>query len=73
MYCWKRCFLLGPCKGVIRRTIEARIVQLEESRRSKRTGAREAEEYTLLEAVVRERLVKTQQAGKGLRGCCGNL
>jgi hypothetical protein len=27
----------------------------------------EAEESRLLEAVVRERLVKTQQAGKGLR------
>jgi hypothetical protein len=28
----------------------------------------EAEESPLLEAVVRERLVKTQQAGKGLAG-----
>jgi hypothetical protein len=28
----------------------------------------EAEEFPLLEAVVRERLVKTQQAGKGLAG-----
>jgi hypothetical protein len=33
-----------------------------------RTWAREAEESPLLEAVVRERLVKTQQAGKGLMG-----
>jgi hypothetical protein len=32
----------------------------------KRTGAREAEESPLLEAAARERLVKTQQAGKGL-------
>jgi hypothetical protein len=32
------------------------------------TGAREAEESLLLKAVVRERLVKTQQAGKGLAG-----
>jgi hypothetical protein len=31
-----------------------------------RTWAREAEESPLLEAVARERLVKTQQAGKGL-------
>lgn len=23
-YCWKWCLLLGPCRGVIRRTIEAR-------------------------------------------------
>jgi hypothetical protein len=30
-------FLLCPCKRVIRRTIEARIVQLEGSRRSDRT------------------------------------
>jgi hypothetical protein len=29
-----------------------------------RTGGREAEESPLLEAVARERLVKTQQAGK---------
>jgi hypothetical protein len=27
---------------------------------------REAEEFPLLEAIVRERLVKTQQTGKGL-------
>jgi hypothetical protein len=31
-----------------------------------RTGAREAEESSLLEAVVRERMVKAQQAGKCL-------
>jgi hypothetical protein len=29
---------------------------------------REAEESPLLEAVVRDRLVKTQQSGKGLAG-----
>jgi hypothetical protein len=28
----------------------------------------EAEESSLLEAITRERLVKTQQAGKGLAG-----
>jgi hypothetical protein len=28
----------------------------------------EAEEFSLLEAVARKRLVKTQQAGKGLAG-----
>jgi hypothetical protein len=35
---------------------------------------REAEESTLLEAVAKERLVKTQQAGKGLAGdvICGD-
>jgi hypothetical protein len=36
-----------------------------------RSWAREAEESPLLEAVVRERLVKKQQAGKGL--ACGVL
>jgi hypothetical protein len=30
--------------------------------------AREAKEFPLLEAVARERLVKIQQAGKGLGG-----
>jgi hypothetical protein len=34
----------------------------------KRTSAREAEESLLLEAAARERLVKTQQAGKDLAG-----
>jgi hypothetical protein len=29
---------------------------------------REAAEFPLLEAVTRERMVKTQQAGKGLAG-----
>jgi hypothetical protein len=33
-----------------------------------RTWACEAEEYPLLEAVTRERLMKTQQAGRGLAG-----
>jgi hypothetical protein len=34
---------------------------------------REAEGSPLLEAVVRERLLKIQQAGKKLSGCCGYL
>jgi hypothetical protein len=33
-----------------------------------RTWEREAEQSPLLEAVTRERLMKTQQAGKGLAG-----
>jgi hypothetical protein len=33
----------------------------------------EAEESSLLEAVARERLVKTQQAVKGLAGAVGDL
>jgi hypothetical protein len=36
-------------------------------------SAREAEESPLLEAVVRERLLKAQRAGKRLSGCCGDL
>jgi hypothetical protein len=40
--------------------------QLEGSRRSERTSAREADESPLLEAVARERLVNTKQAGKYL-------
>jgi hypothetical protein len=37
-----------------------------------RTRAREAEEFPLLEAVARERLVKTKQAEKGLAGAVVN-
>jgi hypothetical protein len=33
----------------------------------------EAEESPLLEAFVRERLVKAQEAEKMLSGCCGDL
>jgi hypothetical protein len=33
----------------------------------------ETEESQLLEAVAREQLMKTMQAGKMLRGCCGYL
>jgi hypothetical protein len=36
-----------------------------------RTKASEAEESQLLEAISRERLMKTQQAGKRLSGCRG--
>jgi hypothetical protein len=34
---------------------------------------REAEEFPLLEAVARERLVKTQQSGKDLADDVGDL
>jgi hypothetical protein len=33
----------------------------------------EAEESPILETVAMERLLKTQQTGKRLRGCCGYL
>jgi hypothetical protein len=35
--------------------------------------ATETEESPLLEAIGREQLLKTQQAGKRLRVCCGDL
>jgi hypothetical protein len=35
--------------------------------------AREAAESPLLEAVAKERLMKTQQAGKRLSVCCGDF
>jgi hypothetical protein len=49
------------------------IVQFCTGRCEERTWPREAEESPLLEAVARERLVKTQQAGRRLSGCCGDL
>jgi hypothetical protein len=38
-----------------------------------RTWEREAEGSPLLEAVPRERLMKTQEAGERLSECCGDL
>jgi hypothetical protein len=38
-----------------------------------RTSVREAEDSPLLEAVAKERLMKTQQAGRRLRGCSSDL
>jgi hypothetical protein len=52
-----------------------RVSSLEKSvkRAEERTRGREAEESPLLDAVDRERLVKTQQDAKRLSGCCGEL
>jgi hypothetical protein len=47
-------------------------VELWDIRRDSNDVSTEAEEYLLLEAVARKRLVKTQQAGK-LGVCCGDL
>jgi hypothetical protein len=44
------------------------IVELRDIRMTGKTWGREAKESPLLEAVARERLVKTQQAGQGLAG-----
>jgi hypothetical protein len=78
-YYWKRDFLLGPCQVGIRKTIRATKLVISIQLRVEfckggcedRTWAREAEESSLLEAVARERLMKTQQAGRGLSVCCG--
>jgi hypothetical protein len=63
-------FLCGPCQDVMQgtRSVEFCMEGCEE-----RTGAREAEKSPLLEAIDREQLVKTQEAGKRLRRCCGDL
>jgi hypothetical protein len=57
---------------VIRKTIGVIQLIVNQSPASKAVST-EAEKPPLLEAVVRERLMKTQQAGKRLSGCCGNL
>jgi hypothetical protein len=65
----ERWFLRGLCRELITRTAGAmRGVECCMGGCADRTWSREAEEYQLLEAVARERLVKTQQAGKGLAG-----
>jgi hypothetical protein len=57
----ERCFLWGPCREVITRADQLRTEFCKGG-----WEEREAEESPLLEAVAMERLVKTQQAGKGL-------
>jgi hypothetical protein len=41
--------------------------------RTVRTRMREVEESPLFEAFAREWLLKTQQDGKKLSGCCGDM
>jgi hypothetical protein len=74
-YCLKRRFLLGPCKGVILKTVGTTESVLYGSLWSKDAVVRwspfrdlnaQTEESPLLEAVTRERMVKTHQAGKDL-------
>jgi hypothetical protein len=62
------CFPCGPCRNVISKATSHLRVQFCTGGCGNRIGAREAEESPLLEAVARERLVKTEQAGKGLAG-----
>jgi hypothetical protein len=73
------CFLRSPCRDVITRTV-CSVSSVERQFCTggceDRTWEREAEESTLLEAVARERLVKTQQAGKSSAGGvvnCGDI
>jgi hypothetical protein len=71
------CFLHGPFRGVSLVTIGAtfRLITAEsrDIRRIVKTWAREPEGSPVLEAVVRERLLKTQQSVKRLSGCCDEL
>jgi hypothetical protein len=63
------CFYVVPADELSGRQLEqSSLVQFCTEVCQERTWAREAEESTLLEAVARERLVRTQQAGKGLPG-----
>jgi hypothetical protein len=61
------CFLCGPCRVGISKG-QSSFSQSCTRSCEERTWAREAKESLLLEAVARERLVKTQQAWKGLAG-----
>jgi hypothetical protein len=60
----KTCFLRGPCRGSILKTIG--VTEFCTAVYEKRTWACEAEKSPLLEAVTRKRLVKTLKTGEGL-------
>jgi hypothetical protein len=65
----ERVFLCGPCREVITRILEAKSsVEFYTGGCEYGTWASETKVYALVEAVARERLVKTQQSGKGLAG-----
>jgi hypothetical protein len=66
-------FLSGPCRDVISKGQSWLRVQFCTGSCEERTWACEAEESPLLEAVAREQLMKTQQAGKRLSECCGDM
>jgi hypothetical protein len=68
-------FLRGPCWDVINKGQSQLIIssQFCTGVCEDRTWASEAEDSPLFETVARERLVKTQQAGRRLSECCGNL
>jgi hypothetical protein len=58
-------FLRGPCWDIISKGTESVESEFYTASCEEKPWAREAEKSLLLEAVARERLVKTQQAGKG--------
>jgi hypothetical protein len=62
---YTRCPVANACRGV-RRKKTGITSQYCTGVREERTWSREAEKPPLLEAVARERLVKKEQAGKGL-------
>jgi hypothetical protein len=67
----ERCFLCSPCRDVITRTdgtmTSVELVEFCTGGCEDRTQAREHEESPLLEAVTRERLMKTKVARKRIR------
>jgi hypothetical protein len=64
----KLCFVCGPCRDIISKEQSEKRVQFCTGGCEVRTRSHEDEESGMLETVVREGLVKTQQAGKGLAG-----
>jgi hypothetical protein len=71
-YCWKRCFILGPCKGIIRKIfgLRWRYISIYSSAvgcsPNSNDVSTEVEESPLLRAVTKQRLAKTLQAGEDL-------
>jgi hypothetical protein len=63
-------FLRGPTRDIISKG-QSQDRELRTGVCEERISVREAEESPLLEAAVRERLVKTQHDGKSLAGAVG--
>jgi hypothetical protein len=83
----EQCLLRGPCEDVIRRTAGTRFQRVVRESVKRRLStvsgvveyspdsnemSMETEEYSLLEAVMKEQLVKTQNTEK-LCVCCSDL
>jgi hypothetical protein len=65
-------FSAGLCRGVVRRTIGARLERSVGYSSDSNEVRVETDQSALLEAATRERLVKTQQTEK-LSACCSDL